>query len=303
VWIALLRDPPKYKEGSSVLDPRDLLVDNLDVVERAIGYAARRQRFDPSDAEEFSGVVQLRLVENDYAILRAYEGRSSLETYIGAVVVRMALDYSDHLWGKWHPSAEAKRLGALAVDLERLRHRDGRTLEEAVPLLQTKHDGVSPASLQALEAKLPARPPRRRNVSLADDAEETIARPADADADESILAEERHRKSQELSRLISEIMGRLPAEDRLILQLRFEGGMPVVEIARAFKLDQKHTYRRIERNLWAIKGELEGAGFPWSDVADLIGRNEIFVHFDIGNQNARPSMPGDESTGLHTEEP
>jgi RNA polymerase sigma factor (sigma-70 family) len=244
-------------------------------------------------------VVKLRLVENDYAILRAYEHRSSFRTFISIVVQRMALDYGIHVWGKWHASAEAKRLGALAIDLEELLLRDGRTLEEAVTLLRSKHEGVSLASLQALAARLPERAPRRRKIPL-DDAESTLAQPADAD--EPMLADERRRASQELSRVISPIMDRLSEEDRLILQLKF-GGMSVAQIARAFGRDQKLTYRRIESNLKEIRRELERAGIQRDGVADLIGHDEIFVHFDIGNPIARPSMPGDESTGPHTEEP
>ena len=65
-------------------------------------------------------MVKLRLVENDYAVLRAYEARSKFETFISIVVQRMALDFRIHMWGKWHASAEAKRLGPLAIRLEEL---------------------------------------------------------------------------------------------------------------------------------------------------------------------------------------
>jgi hypothetical protein len=212
----------------------------------------------------------------------------------------MALDFRIHEWGKWHTSVDAKRLGPLAVALEQLLYRDGRTLEEAVTHLQPKHEGVSHASLQALAEQLPERAPRPRNVPLPDDY--PIAQPPDAD--EALLADERRRAAQELARLIAEILARFSEQDRLILQLKF-GGMSVAQIARAFVLDQKLTYRRIEGNLKELKRELERAGFTWRDVADLIGHNEAFLHFDIGNQNPRPSMPGDESTGPdpETEEP
>lgn len=289
------------EKGVPALEARELLIDNLDVVERAISFAAHRHRLDPSDAEEFSAIVKLRLVENDYAVLRAFEGRSSFRTFMSVVVQRMALDYRRKAWGKWRASAEAKRLGELAVDLEEQLYRDGRTIEEAAVLLATKHQDVSPASLQALAAKLPEPSLRRRYIPLDDAVGETLAQPADAD--EPLLADERRRASQELSQLLAAIMARQPDEDRLILQLRFEGGMTVAEIARAFSLDQKLTYRRIERNMREIRRELERAGITPEDVFDLIGHDEVFVHFDIGNRAPRPSMPSDERTGPHTEEP
>jgi RNA polymerase sigma factor for flagellar operon FliA len=287
-------------EGTQTLDARELLVDNLDVVERAIRFAARRYRLDPSDAEEFEGIVKLRLVENDYAVLRAFERRSSFRTFISIVVQRMALDFRIHAWGKWRPSAEAKRLGDLAVDLDELLNRDGRTLEEAVQLLAAKHDGVSPASLATLAAKLPKHSPRPRSISL-DDAvgEMPVQAPS---ADHAVIADERRHASHELSRLLAAIMEGLPDEDRLILQLHFEGGMTVAQIARALAFDQKLTYRRIDRNKREIKRALERAGFEPGEVLDLIGREEVFLHFDIGNRVSGPSMRSDERTGPHTEE-
>jgi RNA polymerase sigma factor (sigma-70 family) len=303
VWIASLQYSPLSTRRGGVLDARELLVDNLDVVERAIRFAARRYRLDPSNAEELDGVVKLRLVENDYAILRAHEGRSSFRTYIGVVVQRMALDYCIHLWGKWHSSAEARRLGALAVDLEKLLHRDGRTLEEAVTILRARNEGVTLEALKALQARLPPRTPRPGPVFMDDD--EFNEMPAHSeDTDEQAFADERRRASQKISTVVSAFMAALPAQDRTILQLRYEGRVSVAQIARSFALDQKRMYERIDRLLLAMRRELEGAGLTWrGDVADLIGRDEEFVHFDFGSENARPSKPDDERPGPETEEP
>ncbi len=284
----------------SVLEGHELLTENLTVVERAIRFAARRYHLTPEDAEDFEGIVKLKLVENDYAILRAYEHRSSFATYISIVVQRMALDYRVHTWGRWHPSAEAKRLGSLALDLEQLLHRDGRTLEEAAVLLGSRHDGVSDQSLRAIAAKLPPRPPRHREVELDEATSTTVS--AHGAADEPLLTDDRRRQSAQLSELMSGLMARLPSDDRLILQLRFEGGMTVAQIARSLGLDQKLTYRRIERNMRDIRRELERSGIASRDVADLIGRDEIFVQFELGNHELRPSMLRDERAQAQPEE-
>src|SRR5947209_1314930 len=121
------------------LHPRQLLEDNLDLVERVIRFTSRRQRLDEADAEEFASTVKLRLIENDYAIVRKFQGRSHLSTFLTIVVQRMLLDYRIHHWGKWHASAEAKRLGDVALELEQLLHRDGRTIDDALPLLRAQH--------------------------------------------------------------------------------------------------------------------------------------------------------------------
>ena len=106
----------------AVPDPRELLTSNLALVERAVGFAARRYRLDPDDADEFAAVVRLKLVDNDYAVLRAYEERSSFATYITIVIQRLLTDYRIHHGArKWHTSAEANRLGPLATRLEATR--------------------------------------------------------------------------------------------------------------------------------------------------------------------------------------
>jgi RNA polymerase sigma factor (sigma-70 family) len=280
-------------------DPRELLTSNLAVIERAVGFASRRYRLDPNDADEFAAVVKLKLVDNDYAILRAYESRSGFATYISIVVQRLALDYCIHVWGKWHASAEAKRLGGLAIDLEQLIHRDGRTIDEALVILASKHDGITRESLQAIANRLPYRAPRPRDVGL--EKAESVAITRSADVEEPIFAKERRRASEKLSAIMSSVIARLPEDERLILQLRFEGGMTVPQIARSLGLDQKLTYRRIERRMRDIRAELEHSGIAWRDVIDLIGRDEALLQFDLGNQKPRPSIAADETAQAITE--
>ncbi len=261
------------------------------VIERAIAFAARRHRLDRSDAEEFAAIVKLRVVENDYAVLRAYEERSSFATFISIVVQRMALDYRIHEWGKFHASAEAKRLGPLAVALEQLLHRDGRTLDEARSMLESRHGAVSLAELQSLAARLPARAPRHRQVALEE--ADTVAMTRPAEVEERVLAAERRRTSERVSTVMSAVMARLPDDQRLVLQLRFEGGMTVAQIARSLGLDQKLTYRQIERCMREFRAELEQRGVSAADLEDLIGHDETLLRFDFGRRNP-PSALYDE---------
>lgn len=279
---------------------RELLTANLPLIERAIAFAGRHFRFTPEDAEEFASIVKLRLVEKD-AVLQAWEGRSSFGTYIGAVVQRLALDYRIHAWGKWHASAEAKRLGALAVDLEQLLHRDRRTIDEAVALLAAKYGAVTRESLLALEARLPERLPRLRDVDL--DEAASIAASQNESPDERALDDERRASAQRLSGILASAIERLPDEDLLIMQLRFEQGMTVPQIARALQLDQRQLYYRLERCAAELRKELERAGIAERDVADLIGRGESLIRFDFVKRKPRPSRLNDETEAAHSEDP
>jgi RNA polymerase sigma factor for flagellar operon FliA len=82
----------------------------------------------------------MRLVENNYAVLRKFQNRSALRTYLASVIDRLSLDFCTEKWGKWRPSAMAERLGPVAVMLEQLVTRDAHTVEEAIEIVRTKHD-------------------------------------------------------------------------------------------------------------------------------------------------------------------
>jgi RNA polymerase sigma factor (sigma-70 family) len=282
------------------LSAAELLTLNLPLIERAIAFTCRRNQLSPEDAEEFASVVKLRLVEHDYAVLRAHEGRSSMATFLGIVVQRMLLDFRIHAWGKWHASAEAKRLGAAAIELEQLLHRDNRTLDDAARILAANHEGLTPESVRALAGKLPARPPRHRHVPL-DDAI-PVAVTAGNGVEANLLAGERRGIAERVSRVMNESIAKLPDDDRLILQMRFQDGMTVAQIARAFRLDQKLLYRRIEKQMRAIRKEIESSGLATADVLDLIGRDDTVLEFNLRNQKTRPSIGRNETAATHPEE-
>ena len=267
-------------------EARELLTSNLALVDRAIAFACRRCRFTPDDAEEFAATVKLKLVEDDYAILRAYEARSSFATFISIVVQRMALDYRTHAWGKWHDSAEAKRLGDTAIQLERLLHRDGRRFEDAAAILCARDETLTRHELAAIAARLPTRAPRHHEVQI--EAAESVS--ARSETEERLMTADRKRLSERISAIVPDVIARLPDDDQLILQLRFEGELTVAQIARMLQIDQKLLYRRIEQRMRELRREIEKNGIDWRDVVDLIGHEESLLIFDIGNRNRRPSM-------------
>lgn len=281
------------------MDARELLTANLCVIERTVAFACRRYRLEPDDAEEFAAIVNLKLVENDYAILRKYEERSSFATFISVVVQRMALDYRIHTWGKWHVSAEAKRLGPLAERLDQLLHRDHRTLDDAYVALAAHHEGLTRQSLQELAERLPRHPPRHRDVQL-DDALPVAITLGEA-VEERAMARDRRSASERLSTLMASVIAAMPEDERLILQLRFEGGMAVSQIARVLGLEQKLLYRRLERRMRDIRAELERSGLVSRDVLDLIGRDEELLDFGLGKQIRRPSIAADETVATDSE--
>jgi RNA polymerase sigma factor (sigma-70 family) len=260
--------------------PSETLLENLPLVMRIVKTVCRGRGMDAAQTEEFAGFVHLRLVENDYAIVQAFKERSSFGTFLTTVIGRLLNDYRNHEWGKWHPSAEAKRLGEVAVELERLIVRDQRTPAEALAILQPRFPALTKTSIEDLTTRFPQRY-RRRFVGLENRREsEEIA--------ENDEVEDRETASRVSSAVCRYIEG-LPSEDQLLLQLRFESDMPVPQIARSLKEDAQLLYRRLRKHFADLKETLERAGVSASDAARLIGSDKVLLDFDLKSRDRRPS--------------
>lgn len=267
-----------------------LFAAHADAIERVLAYVCRRNRLSPEDADEFGGIVRLRMVEDDYAVLRAFEGRSSAQTYLTVVIQRLFLDFRTHQWGKWRPSAEARRLGPTAVLYERLTTRDGLTPGEAVQAMRSNHRvAESESELEAVVRRLPARV--RRRIVGEDDIADVAGSAHDGEA--AVLAgEAESAQARSYAALASAVAG-LPPQDRLIVQYRFEHGLQIAEIARLMRLEAKPLYRRIEGILRGLRRSLEAAGLDAAGVRGLFADSEGPVRPGWGagrNREERPSL-------------
>lgn len=240
---------------------RELFERELQIIEQAVAATIRRRRFQAEDAEEFRAWARLRLLEDDCAILRKFEGRSSLETYLHIVVNRLALDYRVAQWGKWRPSAAAQREGAPAVLLERLVERDGFGRDEALRML-TDNYGLAPAQLPSAPPppRQPSRAPRRLETLSGIDAWLQDATP------DPIEEAERVETARRLGSSLGKRLVELPPEDRELLALRFAHGETVTSIASQMGVPRRRLYYRIERCLSKLRNALERDGITASDV-------------------------------------
>ncbi|HVR40403.1 MAG TPA: sigma-70 family RNA polymerase sigma factor, partial [Thermoanaerobaculia bacterium] len=212
------------------METADLFLQNLSTIERIAAFICRRNHVRDDDAAEFTAEVRLRLIENDYAIIRKFEGRSSFSTYLTTVITRLYHQYRIEQWGKWRPSAEAKRLGDKAITLERLLTRDGYTFTEAVSILTTRAGGVyTVVELESIYVRLPSRQPR---PVLVNDDVSADAASTPAVAEEQLQARDRERTVRTAAQAIDRVIAALSPEDRLILRMRFWGTCKVPEIAR-----------------------------------------------------------------------
>jgi RNA polymerase sigma factor (sigma-70 family) len=250
-----------------------LLLDNLDLIERLVRFVARRHHLSFSDTEEFASIVRLKLVENDFAVLRKFEGRSTLGTYLTVVIERLCQDFSIALWGKWRPSAAARRLGEVAILLERMVVRDGVTFDEAVGTLQTNH-GVNETrdQLREILLMLPARS-ARWNGSRGPAAESG----ADGFADPSFRWQEDETDAERVSVALAEAIAALSSEDQLILKLRFEGNRSVAEISEELGIETRVLYRRLQLLMRGLRSSLEALGVSHGDILTLVGHPTMLL--------------------------
>ena len=267
-----------------------LFLSQLAVIERVISFVSSRHHLPGVEADDFSSHVKLRLIEDDYAILRKFQGRSSLRTYLTVVIQRLFLDCRISAWGKWRPSAEAARGGEIAMLLERLMGRDGYGFEEACELIETNHQVTLPRSaLEAIAGRLPART-RRRFES--DDALAQMA--ADQPPlDEVIADQERAATAARVDAALKSAMAGLDTQDRLLLALRFEDGRTVVEIARMLRLDQKGLYRRLERLMKELRLALQAHGVDAASALEIFESAAVSIDWRGVTEEkakARPSM-------------
>jgi RNA polymerase sigma factor (sigma-70 family) len=253
--------PDRSKTGEA------LFLAHFDVVERAIDFVCSRNHLAAADADDFSSYVTLRMVEDDYQVFAQFQGRASLRTYLTVVIQRMLLDYRVRNWGRWRPSAEAKRCGPLAIRLEEMLVRDGCGLDEAYEMLKTNHGlKVTREELERLAGRLPVRSPRRFE---SDDALATV--PAeDRAADELVKEGDRQELAARVSRALRGVMAGLDQEDQLILLLRFEDGRTVADIATTLRLEQKALYRREKKLLGKLREGLEAEGIDAAAVQDIL---------------------------------
>lgn len=233
-------------------------LEHHDLIERVIRFVCRRRQLSDEEREEFAGEVRLKLVENDYAVLSSFEGRSTLPTFLTTVVTRLFFDWMRSRRGRPRPSAAARRLGAVAIELERLLYWQGFSFDEACRILRDNH-GVE-QSLDELESMAGQLPPRAigRTFEGGERAAHLVAeteRP-----DESTLDRERQAEAERVVAALEEEMGALDPEDRVILKMRFESDFKIADIARTLHLPAKPLYRRIEKLLTELRRGLERRG-------------------------------------------
>lgn len=266
-----------------------LFVNQLALIHRVTAVVARQHRLSADDTEEFAATVHLRLIADDYAVLRKFRGQCSLPTFLRVVIQRICLDFRDAQWGKWRPSAAACRCGEIAIRLERLTMRDGLTFEEACDVLDREQGTtLERDTLARIYTHVRVRTGRR---FVGDEALCHV--PAlEGAPDEAIVQAEHGATLSRALAIVSTGMQAFPPRDQLMLQLRFADGLTVAAVARLLRADQKWLYRRYMHLLARLRRALEAHGVSASDLRPVLG-GTIEVSTELFNCKRVTAQPGD----------
>ena len=226
----------------------------MDLLSDVIRQVARAHRVPPEDADDFIQTVHLRMLERQYDVFERFSGRSSLRTYLTVVVTRLLLDWRNSVYGKWRPSAAARRLGEEAVRIERLIVRDGYSASEAVELMCSEDLARSRSELEALADRIPVRH-RRRLVP-----DDTLAQSLCTAFDDPVAAEECATQERRVRAALATAMKQLSTRDRRLIALRYARGCSVKTASVILQVEPKTLYRQMESVMRRLRRTLAAAG-------------------------------------------
>lgn len=262
---------PAPASADLVSPGRALLEAKYPLIQKQLHHLSRRSGLPEHEAEEFRSWALLKLVEDDSRVLASWEGRSSFPTFLTVVLVNLMRDYRARIWGKWKPTAAARKQGREAILLERLCFRDGLSLDEAIERMQTEHEvSLSRAELERMAASLTRRM-KRRQVS-----EEDLLRiPVDGQVESRIEEAERSVTEEELRVLLTPLLKSLSTENRLLFKLHYWDGLSVAAISSLLGRPQRELYSARAKCLKKIRRSLAKAGLSPERVRALLGCSHL----------------------------
>jgi RNA polymerase sigma factor (sigma-70 family) len=265
-------DSPSFRPYAERRAAEAVFLQHLAWIDKVAAIACRRNAW-AAEAEDFGAWAKMKMMEDDYAVLRKFRGESDIRTYITTVVVRYFHAYSRERRGRWRSSAAAERLGPPARELEMLVRRDGYRLAQAGEKLRIAgRTTLSDAELARLLAQLPERAPLRP-VEVG---EESLPGGAEARsrADERVLAAEAETRHRELAEALDRAMQGLSSEERMIVRMHLRDDRTLADVARTLRVEQKPLYRLVPRLRERLRSALVADGISPAEVRALLDRHD-----------------------------
>jgi len=252
------------------MTPEELFHQSLEALPAILRGLGQVKRLSSEELEDLQSDILVKLLEDDYRVLRRWGSCSSLKAYLGTVVYNIWHDRVRGEKGKVRVSAAAMRLGPPAPELEVLLGREGLTLDQAYEMIKPRFPGLSRDEARKIADQIKPKPPRTF------DSEDVVARLADLGPTGGDRLEQREKlvEKRKALALMHQRLSELPEQDRLLLVRAHAEGVKFSRIARSLGIDQKPLYRRNERLLTELRTDLEEAGIRWEDLSEVLGIDE-----------------------------
>lgn len=271
-------EPQLDSVADTSMTSRDQLNNHLGYIESQCRRAVRRlsggsPAFSEIDLENeslelFNRVID-RVRENDYAMIRRFDGRSRFTTYLTALISRQAVEEIRRRRGRSRARQRAQTLGRLGLNLFEKIFSRGLNISEALREMQMeKNPGISEEQLLRMTDHIIGRNgvPSPFIISMGEppDCPDSSGRTPEN------LALEREQREQ-LSEAVNLLRRELSGSDRLLLRLRFPPDMEssprkASEIATMLQISRKAVYRRLDRLLLRCRTILEKSELSCTDL-------------------------------------
>ena len=237
---------------------------------------ARRNGFSRSDAEDFCSVAVLKILGNVAKIQTRFRGEGSRSSYLHSVVRNCLRDFLIALRGKWRPSSRAMDLGPLAVELERLRNREGHSDDDAFHILhRCWYRPVGRDELDRLVRELPVRA-RRRWVRL-----DSLLPAELSSVSEVEFERDRRRNVRRVQRALKSALAHLDAQQLSLVRKHFGEGVAISRIARQSGNRQRSLYSQKDRVLRLLRRRLEAEGVGWLEARSALQGSGVDLEIEL----------------------
>jgi RNA polymerase sigma factor (sigma-70 family) len=233
-------------------------------VTAAASRVARAYRLSASDADDLRSDLWLKVLENKRT-LRTLRARARPSSYLVAIARNLLLDQRNKSWGKWRPSAAARRAGGYGIALDRLVTRDGLSVDVAQAMLRCAGKAPGDCSVSTMTLEFPSRLKRVFVGVEAVDAVSIAHNRRDISWDH-----ERRRVERLVQQALTEVLAGLPHFDRQLLKWRFVDDLTIAAMAPRVRMTAGALYRHFSRLLRDIRMSLEQVGVDLPTVRSLL---------------------------------
>ncbi len=116
-------------------------------------------------------------------------------------------------------------------------------------------------------------PQRVRTTDVGEEAAAAV--PSPRTSEESVDAAELHEKIERIDRALQASLEQLSAQERVLLGLRFDQDLSMVQIAKLTGSSVPTLHRRLEKAVKLLRASLSRSGLDRHEIMELIGHPSI----------------------------